>query len=149
MRGKDELTTSGGETQTEPRAASEAHTSGVQSGVQDLSLQLTLTLNIWNADERTLGGNWGDWGLCYLKWRHVFFFFPMVHSLVRSSRRWTGNVPVQNTRGSFPTLFILVLLPEGEGIVRLSSKTSCSGPQLFSSQQNKGCGKFINVRYVG
>lgn len=80
---------------------------------------------------------------------YMVFFPPMVHSLVRSSRRWTGNVPVQNTRGCFPTLFILVLLPEGEGIVRLSSKTSCSGPQLFSSQQNKGCGKFINVRYVG
>lgn len=95
------------------------------------------------------GGSWGNWRLCYLKWIHVFFFSPMVHSLVRSSRRWTGNVPVQNSQGCFPTLFILVLLPEGEGFVRLSSKTSCSGPQLFSSQQNKGSGKFINVRYAG
>lgn len=91
---------------------------------------------------KKVGGSCGDWRLCYPKWTHVFFFFPWCTAWSDSHDGKTWNVPVQNTRGRFPALFIFVLLPEGEGIVRLSSKTSCSGPQLFSWQQNKGCRKF-------
>lgn len=89
--------------------------SGVQKGVHALSLQLAVTLNIVNKDERTLRGGSGGW-------RGQKTLLSSVNTCVYSHDAQPGQIVTtasgQNTPGCFPTLFILVVLPEGKGIVQ-------------------------------